>query len=445
MTLLDQVQHYEKARDAAPNRVGESLPSWDRTSEEEIQARFYAGDFGFSWKSVDGRLVEILSCGTWNREAGPDFTGVRILIDGEELRGDLEIDPHVLDWERHGHSTNPAYNQVVLHIFLKNSAKRAFTRTESGREILQLQLEIPGSASRKVPTSEARVASSSDDLILDAVRAAAAYRMNQKRAAWLRAESLHGSSEALFQGIAKALGYRNNKIPFLLVAQRSTLKRAMACDGESLLFGLAGFLEARIFDEAEDDTRDYLRVLWETWWKVRDKESRLILSPRSWSFASLRPANHPHRRLAALAQIAKHFRTLEAAILSGNVRSFRAFFDKLEHPYWTHHASLDRERIEDRTALVGRDRVVDMIANIMLPVLSADNAMDLASSLPGPAAPGIVRRAIDWLALKETLFIKSVAGQQGLLQLSQDFYPQPPESWLGLILPASASSSSFSL
>ena len=84
---------------------------------------------------------------------------------------------------------------------------------------------------------------------------------------------LRGHEEALFEAVAAAMGFKNNKIPFLLVAQRSSLARAKMEDGEALLFGLAGFLSAGHFDLGDRDARGYLKRLWEQWWAVRDRRA----------------------------------------------------------------------------------------------------------------------------------------------------------------------------
>ncbi|HQF39205.1 MAG TPA: DUF2851 family protein, partial [Opitutaceae bacterium] len=49
---------------------------------------------------------------------GPDFCGARLRIDGRETVGDVEVHFHSVDWMRHGHDRDPAYEGVVLHVVL---------------------------------------------------------------------------------------------------------------------------------------------------------------------------------------------------------------------------------------------------------------------------------------------------------------------------------------
>src|SRR4051794_21280382 len=80
-------------------------------TELELQAHWFAGDFGREFRTVTGEAVRVVQFGVWNHEAGPDFAEAAISIEGAApARGWIELDPDVRDWERHGHATNPAYD-----------------------------------------------------------------------------------------------------------------------------------------------------------------------------------------------------------------------------------------------------------------------------------------------------------------------------------------------
>ena len=42
-------------------------------NELELQARWFAGEFGKNFVSATGDKIDIVQFGTWNREAGPIF------------------------------------------------------------------------------------------------------------------------------------------------------------------------------------------------------------------------------------------------------------------------------------------------------------------------------------------------------------------------------------
>src|SRR5205823_5181432 len=76
--------------------------------------------------------IDIVQFGTWNREAGPDFRDAAIRVNGSEpIRGCIELDVIDRSWETHGHATNPAFEETVLHVFVEKSERQFFTRTKS--------------------------------------------------------------------------------------------------------------------------------------------------------------------------------------------------------------------------------------------------------------------------------------------------------------------------
>ena len=99
-------------------------------NELELQARWFAGEFGKSFVSTAGEKVEIVQFGTWNRESGPDFREVVVRIgDAESVRGSIEIDLLDRSWESHGHAANPAFDitpaEYVTAIATENGVARA--------------------------------------------------------------------------------------------------------------------------------------------------------------------------------------------------------------------------------------------------------------------------------------------------------------------------------
>jgi len=407
--------HGTSVKEAGPERIGEL----------ELQAKIFGGEFGLNWKGEDGESIGIVHFGTWNREPGPDFCGARAVIDGREVCGDIEIDGDARDWEAHGHSGNEAYDHVILHVFFRKGARRFFTRTSGNKMVPQVCLG--GSRTPRTVRNTSIRGGLDEARAVRLIEAAAQFRLRRKTGNFQRTVGLCGREDALFQAVATGLGYKNNKIPFLLTAQRAGLERARGGDGEALLFGLAGFLQAEFFDRGDEESRGYLRGLWETWWAIRGKESRLILPANAWKFAALRPTNHPHRRMGALAAVAREFPRIMRTLESGSVEEFFAVLASLDHPYWCRHASLTQEPLAKRTALIGADRMLDLAINAFLPALGLPGAWERLQSLSGPTPSRKVLCATAWLAGAENPGLARTAlQQQGLLQLHADFLHHEP-------------------
>src|SRR5947199_7570675 len=141
---MHSMNRYAEMREQT-SRVGERqlilLPKIP--NELELQLRWFAGEFGRKFRTLAGESVEIVQFGFWNHEAGPDFQDAVVRIgDGPALRGAIEIDLLDRNWELHGHATNPAFDDAILHVFLERSEVEFFARTSTHRNVPQVQLDL---------------------------------------------------------------------------------------------------------------------------------------------------------------------------------------------------------------------------------------------------------------------------------------------------------------
>src|SRR4029434_4183179 len=83
--------------------------------------------------------------------------------------------------------------------------------------------------------------------------------------------------------------------------------------------GVAGFLQTADLDVYKRSTREYVRQVWDRWWPHRDELHRLNLPGTILHLSSTRPLNHPQRRLAALASLAREWPRLHRALGKSSV------------------------------------------------------------------------------------------------------------------------------
>ncbi len=416
-------------------------------SELELQAHWFAGDFGSNFlTATNGERVEVVQFGVWNREAGPDFTDAAVRFpdqpDAPVLRGSIELDTSAEDWERHGHGTNPAFDGVVLHLYLRHGTRQPFTRTSRHRQVAQVQLDLRQLEQLPTPTAlplarpgrcSAPLRTLDREQIRTLLGAAAQYRLETKNRRWQRLAAVHGYDQALFQSLAVTLGYKENKLPFALLAQRVPLKalRAAGDDAMALLLGVAGFLQTPDPGLGEDarETRAYLRRCWEHWWPQRSALERLILPAGAWKLGGLRPANHPQRRLAAVAQLARQWPRVRELIEGGGgnfAKDVIQFLTGLRDEYWDHRYTLASARVPGVLALVGQARATEMLANVFFPRAIAAHPKRWAEYERLTAAQS--NRRIETAASRlfagdgQTIHpVKTALQQQGLLQIYEDF------------------------
>ena len=416
------------------------FPALRWPGELELQARWFAGDFGKRFTAPNGDKIDVIQFGTWNREAGPDFRDAAIAVNGDNpIRGSIEFDLVDRNWETHGHAINAAFEDTVLHVFVEKSASDFFTRTKLNREVRQLRVDpntLSPTTSPIIPLArpgrcQAPLKNLPEDQVNRILHAAAEFRLQQKAARIRRMIESHGRDEALFQEIATALGYKQNKLPFILLAQRLPLKllRENMDNCEALLFGLAGFLQATDLDVYKKSTRDYVRQLWDRWWPHREQFERLILPQKIWRLSSSRPQNHPQRRLAALATLAREWPRFQRASAKTRPDAANDFFHGLEHPFWNFHYTLTAPASPKRLALIGDSRIADILANALFALWLAENAEPWAEYTKLPAR--LSNRRLETAAARlfgddprRAQFLKTVAGQQGLTQIYEDFCMQ---------------------
>ena len=91
-------------------------------------------------RTTENEHVEIIDPGIENNDSGPDFFNAKVIVDGTLWAGSVEIHEKASDWIRHGHATDPLYDNVILHIVEVDD--KVIYRSNQTR-IPQLLLPIP--------------------------------------------------------------------------------------------------------------------------------------------------------------------------------------------------------------------------------------------------------------------------------------------------------------
>jgi hypothetical protein len=444
--MLPLAKHYADFHELVFGGLAEAValkPLLEGRSELDLQSLWFAGEFGSAFTSIEGKAVIIRDFGVWNHASGPDFIGCAIECEGKTLRGDIELDPDVRDWERHGHGANPAYDQVVLHLYIGSPVARVFTRTSQHREVEQVQLkpEMLAESAKPRALAEARTGRCAAPLrdmatarITSILEAAAQFRLQRKAEKLQALVRVHGREQAVYQSLANALGYRHNQRAFTVLAQRLPMKKLQqlsALERESLLYGVSGFLESVRYEDTEPETRVYLRGLWSEWWKQRERYAEWLLSPNQirWQISGARPGNHPQRRLGALTVMLRQWRKVYAPLREAKAWTRKGFSEvllNLEHDYWNQHYTLLAAPSQRLLAMIGETRVQEMLANVAYPLLVPEDGKLWGDycQLPALLDNQKVRRAglrlfgehPDAASYQKRLF-----HQQGLLQIYEDY------------------------
>lgn len=330
---------------------------------------------------TDGRLARIVHPGQLNKNSGPDFFNAKIMLDGTEWAGNVELHVKASDWLRHGHHLDPAYDSVILHVVGDNDT---YVRRRDGSLIPQLHLPFSAEtaaryavlASQQSPLRcRAYIAEVPAIFLHDAMDSCAMERLQEKADRVTR--TLHRCNgdwrHTTFIVLARALGFGINAVPFeMLAANINPNIAARHSDSlfqlEALLMGAAGLLDRPGLRED-----DYLRALRTEHEFLAHKYNLTSLDPSIWKFAGSRPAASPLRRCAYLALVLARTESLLGSILDagGDLPRLRALFQLRHEGYWLNHLTFGAPTARPYADALGAAPLDILLLNTVAPLYYA--------------------------------------------------------------------------
>lgn len=262
-------------------------------------------------QTTEGIPIQIINYGTQNHDSGPDFFNSRIIIDDLEWSGNVEMHVYASDWNKHNHSADPAYNNVILHVVFE-ADEDIFDQNGRLLHCLEMKSLIPDKilqtyagliqSQSRIPCERTFPNNDTFPLRL-ALEGITINRLERKTNYY--AELLEKSNgnwdHALYVGLSRYIGARVNMQPFEQLAQATPINILLKNKDqlsiiEAILFGQAGMLQASVND-------DYFKNLKKEYAYQRKKYELRPIPLIAWKFARLRPANFPTLRIAQLARI----------------------------------------------------------------------------------------------------------------------------------------------
>jgi hypothetical protein len=342
-----------------------------------------------------GEVVEVVYPGRRNDGRGADYQDAVISRGGRLMKGDIEVHVRSKDWISHGHHLDPAYNRVILHVVWWHDGGVSTNLCNGGTvPVLALStshaVEIERGAEMPVIPALSRPYAGGISCVTVEMLAGFLDRAGDERflakADEFRAQLAEmDTGQVLYRGIMGALGYSQNKVPCLELADRlplailESIASAATSDEEcvtrlqALLIGTAGLLPSQRADSDGSDRWNSscikrLEGFWSTYGNGR------AMPPGMWHLSCTRPYNSPLRRLVAMSYLITRYR--KEGLLSGlwgryvaDVPSGRdwcrveeGLVVSADDCWWRY---LDFNTASD-TAL-GEGRAADIMVNVILP------------------------------------------------------------------------------
>ncbi len=347
---------------------------------------------------TNGDSVAILKPGSQNTDSGPDFFNALIKIDDTTWAGNVEIHVKSSDWYLHKHQSDPAYDNIILHVVYEND-RNVLRQNSKKIPTLELKNSYDTNIYNKYKSyiaSERWIACENDIdkidyfTLLSWLHRLAVERLEKKSDDITRnLKSVRNNfQEVFYQKLSRYFGFKANNDAFELLAKTMPLKILATHSQnlhqiEALLYGQAGLLLEKYKDE-------YPKALLNEYRFLSEKYSLQPLEKKIWRFMRMRPANFPTIRISQFAHLIFRSSSLLHRIISEeNLKILTGLFKVKASDYWNNHYQFDVKTENKHSKSLGKNSIELLLINTVIPFVfiygKYHNRTDLTE------------KAIDWL------------------------------------------------
>ncbi len=302
-------------------------------------------------KSTNGEIIEIISAGAANLNAGPDFLNAKLVINNQLWAGNVEIHLNSSDWYLHNHEIDENYDSVILHVVWEYSVD-IFRKTNQPITTLELKNYISKelldnyqelfSKNKNWINCEKDIESVDSFILTNWLERLYVERLeNKSEQIQNTVNKLNNNWEAaLFVLLAKNFGLKINSEAFMNFANSFDFSIVRKVSGnlvqlEALFFGQTGML-------SNDYESEYFENLKKEYHFLQVKFQLMPISSGQVQFFRLRPNNFPTIRLSQLAMVYHSHQNLFSKIVeTEDIKEFYELFDLDTSNYWETHFTFE--------------------------------------------------------------------------------------------------------
>lgn len=330
-------------------------------------------------QTSDGDSLEVINPGEANGDSGPDFFNAKVRIDGTIWVGNVEMHIKSSDWYNHNHHIDVAYDNVILHVVVKNDKPAINSK---GQQVPTLEVNFPDnlewnllhltSSGKWIPCDDIFKGfdSFSVRMWLDCLLVE---RLEQKTNQVLElVEKAKGSwEEAFYISVARSFGLKVNSLPFEMLAEVTPLKilskhKDNLFQIESILFGQAG-----LFPVKAEDCDEYSKKLLKEYLYLQHKFNLRPIQGHLWKFLRIRPTAFPTIRIAQFAKLVHHSSSLFSKVIEAKtIKEIVNHFQVNTSDYWETHYTFCKESKFSKKG-IGADTLSVIAINSIVPFIFA--------------------------------------------------------------------------
>ena len=329
-------------------------------------------------QTVHGELLQIINQGKLNSNQGPDFLDAAVKIGNITFAGHIEL--HILssDWNKHNHSSDKNYSNIILHVVWQHDADvqdqhqtiiPTLVLQDRVAKILLQRFELLMNDQSVIHCKNYLPALSDIGWLSWKERLAVErLEMKAKKVLTYYDEANHHWEETFWWMMAYNFGIKVNAALFEAVARSIPINilakhKNQIHQLEALLFGQANLLN-------DDFEEDYPKLL-QREYRFLQKKYNLPKVNVAVHFLRMRPANFPTIRLAQLAMFIHQSNHLFSKIKEMNeLKQVKQLFDITCNDYWHYHFVFD-DAAAYQPKHIGTQMVNNILINTVVPVLFA--------------------------------------------------------------------------
>ncbi|MGQ9846465.1 MAG: DUF2851 family protein [Bacteroidales bacterium] len=322
--------------------------------------------------SDTGESIKIINIGTKNSDAGPDFFNARILYNGIEWVGNVEIHNQASDWNKHKHHLDETYDNVVLHIVWTKDCE---VFTSKNRQVLTIELPIHNKTKTEffeLYENHKLIACSNKlkniNFPITTYLTSLAIARLEKKSSFIHfelKESNYNWEETWYRVLAYSFGLKVNAQAFLMLAKSVPLTIVKKNCGnlltiEALYFGQSGLLP-------KESSDNYVASLIKEYQFLQSKYNLVPLMSSVWKFSKVHPPSFPTIRIAQWASfLNKNANAITDFLKVQPLKKLMTMFNCQPSPYWKEHYNFTTNTTKTKTN-VGKSFINIILINSFFP------------------------------------------------------------------------------
>ena len=316
--------------------------------------------------------LQIIHPGNYNSNQGPDFSEAKIKIDNTTWAGNIELHVNSSDWEKHKHSKDKNYGNVVLHVVWKHDTDDSLLfptliLEDKISKLLLIRYDELMKQGTFIPCE--KTIANIDSLVWTSWKEKLLVERLQFRSGlterFLEQNNYHWE-EVCWWMIARNFGMNQNSEAFEKIARSIpmnvlTRHKNQLLQIEAMLMGQAGLME--------NDFSEAYPIMLQKEFRFLKHKYKLKPVKHPLFFLRMRPANFPTIRLAQLAALIHNSDKLfDSACNADFLQEIKTVLDITANDYWHYHYLFD-ELSNFKQKKLGAQMIENIIINSIVPIV----------------------------------------------------------------------------